>query len=244
MKKAFTLIELLIVVAIIAILAAIAVPNFLEAQVRSKISRAKADIRSLATGLESYSVDNNAYPCGNQNNVSSRLVSDPPTAQYMVLERLSTPVAYMTSGILLDPFQANKRSGTINPATGDSTPSDFTVFEKEQERSYKYLAANLPGHPKVLALTADSSLPPPARPSPKAFWSVWSAGPTLLKPQVAGTGLMSTMPMATSQAVSAWVYDSTNGTISRGGIFRVGGSGLGVDVPGGFFFNVVSKSTK
>jgi type II secretion system protein G len=61
-NKGFTLIELLIVVAIIAILAAIAVPNFLEAQVRSKVSRAKSDIRTMATALESYAVDNNGYP--------------------------------------------------------------------------------------------------------------------------------------------------------------------------------------
>ena len=61
MKRAFTLIELLIV-AIIAILAAIAVPNFLEAQTRSKVARAKADMRSLATGLEAYAVDANRYP--------------------------------------------------------------------------------------------------------------------------------------------------------------------------------------
>jgi prepilin-type N-terminal cleavage/methylation domain-containing protein len=61
-KHAFTLIELLIVVAIIAILAAIAVPNFLEAQIRSKVSRAQADMRSLATAIESYRVDNNSYP--------------------------------------------------------------------------------------------------------------------------------------------------------------------------------------
>ena len=94
MKKGFTLIELLIVVAIIAILAAIAVPNFLEAQVRSKVSRCKADMRSMATAIESYYVDNNKYPVGFKR-------PDPGIwqegyARYR-LARLTTPIAFITS---------------------------------------------------------------------------------------------------------------------------------------------------
>ena len=61
--RAFTLIELLIVVAIIAILAAIAVPNFLEAQVRAKLSRSKNDLRTLVVAFEAYRVDHvEGYP--------------------------------------------------------------------------------------------------------------------------------------------------------------------------------------
>jgi prepilin-type N-terminal cleavage/methylation domain-containing protein len=64
MKKtpAFTLIELLIVVAIIAILAAIAIPSLLEAQVRAKVARVRADQRSMATAIETYFVDYNIFP--------------------------------------------------------------------------------------------------------------------------------------------------------------------------------------
>lgn len=80
--RAFTLIELLIVVAIIAILAAIAVPNFLEAQVRAKVSRLKADMRSICVAIESYRVDHTAYP------------ADPwPYA----LNVITTPVSYITA---------------------------------------------------------------------------------------------------------------------------------------------------
>jgi prepilin-type N-terminal cleavage/methylation domain-containing protein len=60
--KGFTLIELLIVVAIIAILAAIAIPNFLEAQTRSKVSRAQEDMRSVGIAVEAFYVDNFTYP--------------------------------------------------------------------------------------------------------------------------------------------------------------------------------------
>lgn len=60
-KRAFTLIELLIVVAIIGILAAIAVPNFLNAQIRAKVSRMQADHRSLHTAMMMYRVDNNSF---------------------------------------------------------------------------------------------------------------------------------------------------------------------------------------
>src|ERR1043165_9972172 len=60
--QGFTLIELLIVAAIIGILAAIAIPNLLNALQRGKQKRTMADIRNLATAIESYTVNNNNYP--------------------------------------------------------------------------------------------------------------------------------------------------------------------------------------
>jgi len=94
LNSGFTLIELLIVVAIMAILAAIAVPNFLEAQVRSKVSRVKADQRTIATAIESYRVDNSGYPESGGGNDNQN---------YKAYRHLTTPIAYITS-IPKDPF--------------------------------------------------------------------------------------------------------------------------------------------
>lgn len=84
-RQAFTLIELLIVVAIIGILAAIAVPNFLNAQTRAKLARTEADLKTLDTALETYRLDNSGFPWTFQ------------------LYRLTTPIAFM-SYFPEDPF--------------------------------------------------------------------------------------------------------------------------------------------
>ena len=115
MRKAFTLIELLIVVAIIAILAAIAVPNFLEAQSRSKVARGRADMRSIEMAIESYRIDTNKYP--------------PNHYTYRGLYKLSTPMAYLSS-VPNDVFQ---------PMKADSTEYDtYTKSFGRDSRTYIY----------------------------------------------------------------------------------------------------------
>lgn len=98
----FTLIELLIVVAIIAILAAIAVPNFLEAQTRSKVSRAASEMRTLAAALESYWVEHSKYPMDTRYIAPDSSGNDFTFWMHPIWS-LSTPVAYITS-FPKDPF--------------------------------------------------------------------------------------------------------------------------------------------
>ncbi len=60
-QKGFTLIELMIVVAIIGILAAIAIPNFMTYQAKSKQSEAKGNLAGIYTSEVAYFGDNNTY---------------------------------------------------------------------------------------------------------------------------------------------------------------------------------------
>ncbi|MBZ0254658.1 prepilin-type N-terminal cleavage/methylation domain-containing protein [bacterium] len=114
-NQAFTLIELLIVVAIIGILAAIAVPNFLNAQVRAKVARVRADVRALSTALEMYNMDNNSYPVD----------WGGPDVEDRSWKQLTTPVAYISgTGMTRDPF-TDDGSGALGSFSNQRVYYDY-----------------------------------------------------------------------------------------------------------------------
>ncbi|MFP4382015.1 MAG: prepilin-type N-terminal cleavage/methylation domain-containing protein [Candidatus Sumerlaeia bacterium] len=233
MKKGFTLIELLIVVAIIAILAAIAVPNFLEAQVRAKVSRVKSDMRSMATAIEAYTIDNNkpvGMWCMEIPGVSNSAFHGWATG----LSWYTTPVAFITS-VFPDTFQLKPSASQVG--------SDTTFYDKFKEYQSQDDSSYWVDGPDGTQLAYDYDVSPwtksayngnPVGDNTALYWDAWygqnanwrlqSMGPDLEPNQVPANA-----SWITNQNGNAWVYnvpwpdgvyDPTNGTVSAGNIIR------------------------
>jgi len=88
-KNAFTIIELLIVMAVIALLVGIAIPSFRAVQNQAKEARAQGDLRVVKLALEDYYMDNTAFPADDAGQAQTALLG------------VSNPVLEAT---LYDPF--------------------------------------------------------------------------------------------------------------------------------------------
>ncbi len=203
--KGFTLIELLIVVAIIAILAAIAIPNFLAAQVRAKVSRSKAEVRTLATALETYAVDYNEYPGAYiyRSGISlGWLTPDFMPPYLMRLIPLTTPLSYVAS-LPKDPFNPlSDRSGIDWSDDGNNTYVYFTSYYKD-----------------IVHVSSSGTFPTPS------WLDMNSSG----KWRLAGYGPARKRFWNNTSYLREWQmgyveyeYDPTNGTVSNGMITRIG----------------------
>jgi prepilin-type N-terminal cleavage/methylation domain-containing protein len=220
----FTLIELLIVVAIIAILAAIAIPNFLEAQTRSRVSRAKGDLRTHGLALDSYFVDHNKYT----KDSSPSLDVYNTTLGFMntaagVFE-LTTPISYLST-VLTDPFEkpsvdATSVANAYIIASGDWSYPTTVTADKDNQDSYQTFT----NHNAVEAYAIISPGPDMQRnlQSYKCFpWRPENAsGPITAQPSLQDvTNNVSVVPQITFYLD----YDPSNGTVSPGDVQRFGG---------------------
>jgi prepilin-type N-terminal cleavage/methylation domain-containing protein len=209
--QAMTLMELVTVISVISVLAAIAVPNFLEAQVRSKVARTHVDLASLGMALRAYQSDWGQYPPNHP-----RIQQD--------LDRLAKrPLGMTTTTLITTDGEADGFTGKSD----DGKPTARQVFygptlarlttplaymgeiPKDTFGTYRY-----PNPPVSLILTG---IPAGQRTAGYGFappFLLLSAGPSLrIQPINPSNGTIT-------------IYDPTNGTISHGVIGNAGGQTL------------------
>jgi hypothetical protein len=108
------------------LLAPTALASFGEAQVRSKVSRAKTDMRSLSTALESYIVDNRMPP-----------PSADGARRCIPVSVLTTPVAYIVGeSITSDPFMDDEQRHSSHPFLYGAVGDGYLIVSAGPDKTY------------------------------------------------------------------------------------------------------------
>ena len=116
-KNAFTLVEILVVIGIIALLAAIAIPNLLRAKHSANESSAQSTLKSISTALENYFASNSLYP----SNTSALLGVTPP---YLNVDYFAgTHSGYSFTSVLSD----YAYTITASPISSSAGAHTFTI---------------------------------------------------------------------------------------------------------------------
>jgi type II secretory pathway pseudopilin PulG len=205
-KTAFTLIEILIVLAMTLVLTVILVSNGRQARVKSDVARVQADFRVLAAAIEAYYVDHEGYIYDQDDDLLSRFEDG--------FRLLTTPVAYLRPGAsLVDPFQGLQGSGIV----AYQLASGVDPYRRSPDR----IPRGDPDYEPVQAWCLFSNGPAFTGSSDPSngggTQAVMANDDWPFRPiGVEGPG------QAHLRGVRAF-YDPTNGVISFGGIFRFGG---------------------
>ena len=97
--EGFTLVEIMLVVIIIGVLAAMVVPRFAGRTEQAKIARAKSDIASIGLGLDLYELDLGRYP-----NALTELVAKDPPSDLSDDAKAQWNGPYLKKGLPKDPW--------------------------------------------------------------------------------------------------------------------------------------------
>jgi prepilin-type N-terminal cleavage/methylation domain-containing protein len=115
----FTLIELLVVIIIIGILAAIAIPTFLNQRVKGWESAAKSELKNAATAQESYFTDNSTYVAASAAGEASLVAEGYNASANVDLEIATTGTSYIMCAVHAS---GGKKYVFRSTGTGAGTP--------------------------------------------------------------------------------------------------------------------------
>jgi type IV pilus assembly protein PilA len=146
-KKGFTLVELMIVVAIIGILAAIAIPNFLNFRMKAKTSEAKSNLGAIRSTEVAYFAEYNAYIINQgYTPVHSTLGNHSDKKPWDGTTKFSI-IGFAPEGQVYYDYQLEALAGATSAVTftarahgdldNDSSWSDFIINEQSTEISHE-----------------------------------------------------------------------------------------------------------